>query len=165
MTSSKNPMEMKKVISLEIVEGADALIAVVPSKNKDRKYPLDSVVHTIVTTDVGILHCRTEPGFIFDGRSGGPKLDWYVPNLGKLNERALWHMHDCLGYGQSLAFKPTNRILRYALRDIAKYRPSKSYLVELAVGLDKSWYGTPKPSEWCYANVGKVKTEWFPVVR
>ena len=98
----------------------------------------------------------------FDGRSGPPIIDWYVPNLGSLEERALWWMHDCLGYGESLDFWHTNRALRLGLRDQAGYRATKAWAIERAVSISKSWYGTPEPDDWCYNNITKVSTLWIP---
>lgn len=162
------PMKMKKVLSYEFVDcdaGRKCLSGLETTRKEARRYNLDASIHLVITTDVGTLHVKTLAGFIFDGRSGPEIVDRYVPNLGSIDERVAWLMHDALGYGQSLAFKPTNRILRYFLRDICKYGLVKSSLVELAVGASKSWYGPPKKTEWCYANVGRVDTMWVPSLK
>lgn len=162
------PMKMKKVLSYDFIDCADGMASLsnlVTTRKEARRYNLDEPIHLVVKTDVGTLHVKTLSGFIFDGRSGPEIVDRYVPNLGSIDERVAWLMHDALGYGQSLAFKPTNRILRYFLRDICKYGLVKSSLVELAVGASKSWYGPPKKTEWCYANVGRVDTMWVPSLK
>lgn len=90
---------------------------------------------------------------------GGPSiLDWYAPNLGTLAERMAWFAHDCNGYGLDLNFADTNVLLYTMLRDLAKYRVTKATTIQLAVSLSKGWYGTPKPNDWCYKNIGKVTT-------
>ena len=104
----------------------------------------------------------TAAGFEFDGRSGPKIVDWYTPNLGTLAEILCWLAHDCNGYGQDLDFTDTNLLLFVMLRDLAKYRTSKAAVIQLAVSVSKSWYGTPKENEWCYKNLGKVSTMWVP---
>ena len=153
---------MKGVFGYTILTGASCIMDIKEMKDRKRRYLLERPVAMEVTTDTGILNVRTEPGFVFDGRSGPVCIDWYAPNLGSLDERMAWLMHDALGYGQSLGFHDTNRILRYFLRDICGYRKSKAWLIEQAVSISKSWYGTPDPSDWCYNNITKVSTLWIP---
>lgn len=140
--------------------GEEHLLDLVEVKSLRRRYDVPGCVSADFIFDDGILRVETAPHFLFDGRSGPPIIDWYAPNLGSLEERALWWMHDCLGYGKSLDFWHTNRALRLGLRDQAGYRPSKAWAIERAVSLSKSWYGTPKPDDWCYANLGLVETTW-----
>lgn len=147
---------------IEFQQGVDHLRELVPLKTLKRRYELQGVVAADFHFDDGILRVRTEPHFLFDGRSGPRIIDWYAPNLGSLDERALWWMHDCLGYGQSLDFWHTNRALRLGLRDQVGYRPSKAWMIERAVSLSKSWYGTPDSNDWCACNIGKVSTLWLP---
>lgn len=151
---------MKCVTGLTFLTGAETLLNVKEIHKNKRRYTLDKEVHIIIDTDVGTLAVHTEAGFIFDGRSGPKCIDWYAPNLGSLDERASWYMHDCLGYAQSLNFKDTNKMLEYMLRDICGYRSSKAGFIRWAVGLSSKWYGRPKPTDWCYANLGKVSTIW-----
>lgn len=151
---------MNGVFGYTILTGASCILDIKEMKGRRRRYLLERPVAMEVTTDTGILTVRTEPGFVFDGRSGPSCIDWYAPNLGSLDERMAWLMHDALGYGQSLGFNDTNRILRYFLRDICGYRKSKAWLIEQAVGLDSSWYGPPQEGDWCRMNIGKVFTCW-----
>ena len=146
------------VLDYDIVRGCEHLKNL--KVNKSRRYTLDGIVEGHVYTTQGVLYFKTEAGFVFDGRSGPKIIDWYVPNLGSFEERLSWFLHDLLGYAQSLNFKDTNLMLFVLLRDLAKYRYVKAKVVQTAVGISDSWYGTPKPTEWCYADVCKVITEW-----
>lgn len=130
--------------------------------NDARRYPLYGGVRLSVFTSQGTLHVQTAPGFVFDGRSGPKIVDWYAPNLGNIYEILSWFTHDCNGYGQDLSFKDTNILLYAMLRDLAEYRPTKCAVIQLAVSLSDSWYGEPKPNDWCYANRKLVSTLWIP---
>ena len=154
---------MKACYGIRVYCGAVALLDLVESKKLNRRYPLESRVEYDVMFDDGILHVATAVGFMFDGRSGPSIIDWYAPNLGSLDERLLWHMHDCLGYAGSLDFWHTNRALRLGLRDVVGYRASKAWLIERAVSVSKSWYGVPDEDDWCHMNIGKVFTIWSKV--
>lgn len=147
---------------IDFHRGAENLLELVPLKSLKRRYDLQGGVSADFRFDDGTLRVETAPHFLFDGRSGPPIIDWYVPNLGSLEERALWWMHDCLGYGESLDFWHTNRALRLGLRDQAGYRATKAWAIERAVSISKSWYGTPEPDDWCYNNITKVSTLWIP---
>lgn len=149
-----------KVLGYEIVSGRASLETII--ENDERRYILYDEVNLIIRTNQGTLNVVTAPWFVFDGRSGPKIIDWYAPNLGTLEERLSWLVHDCNGYGQDLSFEDTNLLLFAMLRDLAGYRTSKAALIQLAVSLSRTWYGTPKPGEWCCANVKKVKTLWLP---
>jgi len=149
-----------KVEGVYFIRGRSYLEAL--SVNDERRYTLGGHVHLMVATNQGTLQVMTAPGFVFDGRSGPKIVDWYTPNLGKLEERVCWYVHDCNGYGLDLGFADTNLLLFAMLRDFAKYRTTKASLIQFAVSLSDSWYGEPKEGEWCYCNVGKVKTVWIP---
>lgn len=149
-----------KVEGVYFVRGRSYLDAL--SVNGERRYTLGGHVHVMVSTSQGTLQVMTAPGFIFDGRSGPKIVDWYAPNLGTIEERVCWFVHDCNGYAKDLSFEDTNLLLFAMLRDFARYRTSKAAIIQLAVSLSKSWYGEPKEGEWCRCNVGKVKTVWIP---
>jgi hypothetical protein len=149
-----------KVLGFEIVSGRASLENI--KENDERRYFLYGEVNLIITTNQGTLHVVTAPGFIFDGRSGPKIIDWYAPNLGTLEERLAWFVHDCNGYGLDLSFEDTNVLLFAMLRDLAKYRTAKASVIQLAVSLSSSWYGEPKDGDWCKCNVGKVRTCWIP---
>ena len=153
---------MNCVYGYTFFTGADALLNIVEKKCWKRRYPLMDPVRFKVEFDDGFLDVLCERGFMFDGRSGPHCLDWYAPNLGTLDERSAWLMHDALGYAQSLDFRRTNMALKFFLRDVCGYRKTKAELIRKAVSLSKRWYGRPKPTEWCYSNIGLVNTIWTP---
>lgn len=148
-----------KIKGIEFSDGRKTLDELL--QNDSRRYPLDSGIRLSIFTNQGTLHIQTAPGFVFDGRSGPKIVDWYVPNLGNIYEKVCWFAHDCNGYGQDLSFKDTNVLLYAMLRDLAEYRTTKAAVVQLAVSLSDSWYGDPKPDEWCYANRNRVSTLWI----
>ena len=149
-----------KVLGFDIFDGWGLLEGIV--QNDARRYPLKGRVQLAIYTNQGTLHVTTAAGFTFDGRSGPKIVDWYAPNLGNIYEILCWLTHDCNGYGQDLSFKDTNVLLYAMLRDLADYRPTKCAVIQLAVSLSDSWYGEPKPSDWCYANRKLVSTLWIP---
>lgn len=150
-----------KVLGYEFKEGKELLESL--KQNKRRRYPLPTETRVDIVTNQGILYAVTKPYFEFDGRSGPEIVDWYVPNLGTLEEKICWLVHDCNGYGQDLSFEDTNILLFAMLRDLAHYRASKAALIQLAVSLSKSWYGMPKKDDWCYSNIDKVITVFEPI--
>lgn len=149
-----------KVLGFELVSGRASLENI--KENRERRYVLYGEVNLIITTNQGNLNVVTSPGFVFDGRSGPKIIDWYTPNLGSLEERLCWFVHDCNGYGLDLSFEDTNVLLYAMLRDLAHYRTAKANVIQLAVSLSKSWYGEPKEGDWCRRNVGLVRTCWIP---
>lgn len=149
-----------KVLGFELVSGRASLENI--KENDERRYVLYGEVNLIIRTTQGTLNVVTSPGFVFDGRSGPKIVDWYAPNLGTLEERICWFVHDCNGYGLDLSFEDTNLLLYAMLRDLAAYRTSKANVIQLAVSLSKSWYGEPKDGDWCCANIDKVRTVWIP---
>ena len=151
-----------KVYGYDFVDGRGRECLERLRPNGRRRYPLDDEVNLMIYTSQGTLNVVTSAGFVFDGRSGPKIVDWYAPNLGTLEERICWLVHDCNGYGQDLSFEDTNLLLYVMLRDLAGYRNSKASLIQLAVSLSRSWYGEPKEGDWCRANVGKVRTVWMP---
>ena len=150
-----------KVLGYEFEEGKDLLESL--EYDEDRRYPLYGSVSFVVYTNQGTLKVKTISPFVFDGRSGPKIVDFYAPNLGTLEEKLCWLTHDCNGYGLDLSFKDTNVLLFAMLRDLAGYRATKATVIQLAVSLSSSWYGEPKPKDWCFANCGLVSTEWIPI--
>ena len=151
-----------KVYGFEFMNGKDRECLEKIVQNDTRRYPLCDEINLLIRTSYGTLNIVTAPGFMFDGRSGPKIMDWYAPNLGTLEERICWLVHDCNGYGQDLSFEDTNLLLFAMLRDLAGYRTSKANVIQLAVSLSKSWYGEPKEGDWCRANIDKVRTVWIP---
>ena len=160
---SKNRQLFKhglKVLGFELLSGRASLENL--KENDERLYIPYEEINLTVRTNQGTLHVVTAPGFEFDGRSGPSIIDWYAPNLGTLEERLSWYVHDCNGYGLDLSFEDTNVLLFAMLRDLAHYRTAKANVIQLAVSLSRSWYGEPKKGDWCLCNVGKVRTVWIP---
>ncbi|MBO7412775.1 MAG: hypothetical protein J6U20_03820 [Fibrobacter sp.] len=152
-----------KVTGFTIHEGIPILAGL--KENRERRYQLASRVRLSIYTNQGTLHVATAAGFVFDGRSGPKIIDWYTPNLGSLEERLCWLVHDANGYGQDLSFGDTNVLLYAMLRDLAGYRKSKATIIQLAVSLTDGWYGEPDESDWCYPNINLVSTMWVPCLR
>jgi hypothetical protein len=148
-----------QVLGFEFFEGRDIIEDL--EENERRRYPLRGRIQLAIYTNQGTLHVTTGVGFEFDGRSGPKIVDFYAPNLGSLEEKLCWFVHDCNGYGQDLSFADTNVLLYAMLRDLAEYRTTKASMVQLAVSLSKSWYGEPKKDDWCYANRHLVSTLWI----
>lgn len=147
-----------KILAFEFHEGRQLVAGL--KQNKARRYPLAGAVRYDIVTNQGTLHVSLATGFEFDGRSGPAIIDWYTPNLGTLCEKMCWLTHDANAYGLDLSFSDTNVLLFAMLRDLAEYRVAKASVVQLAVSISPSWYGTPKKDDWCYANIGKVSTIW-----
>lgn len=147
-----------KIKEWKITSGIEVLQALKP--NKKRRYPLASEVEGYIKTNQGALFFKARAGFEFDGRSGPKIVDWYVPNLGSIEEIVCWLVHDLNGYGLDLCFKDTNVLLFAMLRDMAKYRYVKAKLVQGAVSVSDSWFGVPKPDDWCFRNIGLVETRF-----
>lgn len=148
-----------KVLGYDFFEGRNIIEEL--EENERRRYPLRGRIQFAIYTNQGTLHVSTGAGFEFDGRSGPKIVDWYAPNLGSLEEKLCWFAHDCNGYGQDLSFKDTNILLYAMLRDMARYRKTKATTIQLAVSVSKSWYGLPKPDDWCYKNRNLVSTLWM----
>lgn len=147
-----------RIIDVNLLDGKEMLEGL--EQNKERRYPLRGRVHLEVVTNQGTLTVTTGAGFEFDGRSGPSIIDFYVPNLGSLEEKVCWLVHDCNGYATGLSFKDTNILLYAMLRYYAKYKPAKANVIQLAVSLSKSWYGVPAEDDWCHRNIGLVNTSW-----
>lgn len=149
-----------RVLGYDFFEGRNIIEEL--EENERRRYPLRGRIQFAIYTNQGTLHVSTGAGFEFDGRSGPKIVDFYAPNLGSLEEKLCWFAHDCNGYGQDLSFSDTNILLYAMLRDMARYRKTKATTIQLAVSVSKSWYGLPKPDDWCYKNRNLVSTLWMP---
>jgi hypothetical protein len=147
-----------KILSFEFLQGRKLIADL--KQNKARRYVLAGEVSLAIHTNQGTLYVKTAPSFEFDGRSGPAIVDFYTPNLGTLCEKVCWFVHDCNGYGLDLSFSDTNILLYAMTRDLADYKAPKPSIIQLAVSVSKSWYGTPKKTDWCYKNIGKVSTIW-----
>lgn len=149
-------MASLRIIGYEFLRGEELLKTL--TLNKHRRYIFDDHIEGYLHTTQGRIYFHTWPGFECDMRSGPKLIDWYVPNLGTFEERFAWYLHDVLGYSQSLTFKETNLMLFAILHDLAHYRYTKAKVIQVAVSISSSWYGTPNENDWCYKNIGKVLT-------
>lgn len=105
-----------------------------------------------VVTNRGTIRYFVKEGFYFDGRSGGPLIDWILPNLGSENEILCWLIHDINAYATYLSFEDTNEMLRQMLRLSGKGRLRAS-LAHWTVSQSSAWYGDPKHGEREWVNV------------
>lgn len=125
-------------------------------KNKNRRYYIFERLNIIIKTDKGRLFLYLDPVFMFDGRSGGFLVDFYVPNLGTLEERLCWLVHDANAYAQCLDFKSTNLLLKMMTRDLSGYGSFKSSAIKKSVSLSDKWFGVPKKNDEFYNNLSKI---------
>lgn len=149
-----------KVIDYAIFVGRSCLSNLHESKSFKRMYSLDSPVCIAIYTTQGTLNIGLSAPFMFDGRSGSPLLDWYAPNLGTIEERLAWLVHDVNGYAKCLSFKDTNTLLFAMLRDLCHYRKTKAAAIRYAVSLSKGWYGKPEPTDKYFVNYDKIQVKW-----
>ena len=68
----------------------------------DRVVQLENPLTIKLLTSMGNFTFRLEKGFTWDGRSGGPLIDYLAPNQGKLSESLMWLCHDAGGYPDTL---------------------------------------------------------------
>ena len=83
----------------------------------DRWYEIQGAFSIDITTDCGVKRINIDDGFLFDGRSGGPMIDFIAPNLGAQAELKAWTLHDICGHDLTgFTFEETNEILYMMLR-------------------------------------------------
>lgn len=128
----------------------------VPRKLRYRWYVIDHAWDVVIHTDCGVIRIHVAPGFLFDGRSGGPAIDWLVPNLGTTEEVWAWALHDLLGHGIYGGFEFCNDCLYWVLRNLAKYPAWKAELVRNAVSISDDWYGEPGPDDKSFSNLARI---------
>ena len=125
--------------------------------NKARWYRIPSFISFVLhTKEHGDIQFNVFGDFYFDGRSGPWCVDWFEPNLGPLNKRLAWLVHDLLGYATYFDFATTNEILRQLLI-IAGDSKIKASTVRYFVGRDDSWFGVPVVGDKFYPNIGKFE--------
>lgn len=139
-------------MALEVTVSGDVVIKPV----EDRWYSLENPVLVMVSWGNYSLAYEFHPGFLFDGRSGGPLADFVAPNLGTQPEVVCWLLHDANGYADVLTFEETNDLLQAMLVQSGHSR-FKAWLVKTAVSISDSWFGKPKPGEREYVNVHPVR--------
>lgn len=129
----------------------------------NRWYKVTKTLRIKIVTNAGTLTCLIFPGFHFDGRSGGRKIDGIVPNLGTAEERLCWLVHDVLAYATCLNFAATNDMLNAMLKDVSKYNFFEAGIIEAAVTIAQifdPWFGPAKPGEREYPNINLFLCSW-----
>lgn len=127
----------------------------------DRWYRIDGAFTVdIYLKDEGVVHIRVDDGFMFDGRSGGPCVDFIAPNLGTQDELKIWLLHDLMAYDIYFSFKETNKILYDNLRNI-NYSWIKANAIWSAVSISDSWFGIPLPDSREYPNLNKIHVRHY----
>ena len=145
-----------KILGVSIgIESRAVLLAL--KLNKARWYRIPKCISFVLhTRDHGDIQFNVFGDFYFDGRSGPWCVDWFEPNLGSLNKRIAWLIHDLLGYATYFDFKTTNEILRQLLILAGDSYP-KAYIVKVFVSATDSWFGWPEEDSKFYANIGKFE--------
>lgn len=133
----------------------------VPRKLRYRWYVIDHEWDVAIYTDCGVIRIHVAPGFLFDGRSGGPAIDWLVPNLGTTQEVWAWAVHDLLGHGIYGGFEFCNDCLYWILRNLAKYPHWKAEAVRVAVSASDSWFGEPVFDDRSYPNLALIHVRHY----
>ena len=105
----------------------------------------------------GVVTYNISEGFLFDGRSGGPLIDFVAPNLGNQEELKSWIAHDVMFYDKgSFSFKEANEILIYQLKKYCGYGWFKRWLIARGVATAEHAFGVPIIGEKEFVNVGKI---------
>lgn len=111
-----------------------------------------------IFTDCGIYRIKVKPGFMFDGRSGGPAVDCIAPNLGSQNEIKAWLLHDLMYYDIGFSFEETNLILYNTLRQIGYgWFRAKLIYTGVSTSVARTHFGEPKPTDKEFCNIGNYK--------
>lgn len=138
----------------------DKQITLIPLDDRWYSLPYDIHINLFIKGE-GRIEYIAKKGFKFDGRSGGALVDFIVPNLGNQNEVACWLTHDIGAYALYLSCDEINELLSQMLiqSGISKF---KAWLVKKAVGINTSWYGTPKPTDKEYSNLELISIRHYP---
>ena len=118
-----------------------------------RWYRIPHAWMVTIWTDCGVIRIRVAAGFLFDGRSGGPLLDYVAPNLGTTAEVWAWAVHDLLGHGVYGDVQFANDALHWMLLHSAFYTPERAALIVGAVSAYTGWWGEPEIGEKSYHNL------------
>ena len=127
----------------------------------DRWYGCPNRVCThLYLTDGTRIVMESKPGFMFDGRSGGPLVDFITPNLGDQRHLACWWMHDIHAYALYLSFRETNDVLYQTLR-LAGDSWFQASLIESGVSISDSWFGEPLPTSREFPNLQLISVRHY----
>ena len=127
----------------------------------DRWYEVQGDFSINVTTDCGVKRINVDDGFLFDGRSGGPMVDFIAPNLGTQDELKAWCFHDICGHDIiGLTFEETNDALYMLLRECG-YGWVRAKIIYTAVSMSDDWFGLPVIGDRSYINITKIHVRHY----
>ena len=127
----------------------------------DRWYEIQGAFSIVITTDCGVKRINVDEGFLFDGRSGGPVIDFIAPNLGTQEELKAWCLHDICGHDSTgFTFEETNDML-YTLLRRCGYGWFRAKAIYTAVSLSDEWFGVPTIDDKSYTNITKIHVRHF----
>lgn len=126
----------------------------------DRWYRIPGAWSVDYITDCGRIHIQVDDGFMLDGRSGGPMVDFIAPNLGTQDELKCWLVHDLNAYDICLSYEETNWLLYEMLRKIG-YGWFRARAIYTAVNMSESWFGQPLPRDREYPNLAKIHVRHY----
>lgn len=115
-----------------------------------------------ILTDCGAIRIHVKPGFLFDGRSGGPLADFVAPNLGTQEEAKAWLAHDLNGHDLCLDFRDANKVLFLMLRENCNYGYFRALTIRTAVSASSEWFGLPEYDDPSYPNLKLIRVEHSP---
>lgn len=122
----------------------------------DRWYEIQGAFTIDITMDCGVKRINVDNGFVFDGRSGGPMVDFIAPNLGTQEELKAWLLHDICAHDLvGFTFVETNEILYQLLRKCG-YGWTRAHMIWAAVSVSDSWFGVPVVGDKSYDNITKI---------
>ena len=127
----------------------------------DRWYEIQGAFSIDITTDCGVKRINVDDGFLFDGRSGGPMVDFIAPNLGTQAELKAWCLHDINAHDLTgFTFEETNEMLYMLLRQCG-YGWFRAKVIHTAVSLSDDWFGVPVIGDKSYPNITKIHVRHF----
>lgn len=129
----------------------------------DRWYEIQGAFSIDITTDCGVKRINVDDGFVLDGRSGGPLVDFIAPNLGTQAELKAWTLHDICGHDLTgFTFEETNEILYMMLRQCG-YGWFRAKVIYAGVSISDDWFGIPIIGDKSYPNITKIHVRHYDI--
>ena len=138
-------------------------IAYKPVKGRIVSLANDSLDIRLYTNE-GVFLFRLLKDFCWNGRSGGPFVDFIAPNQGTQMESAMWAFHDCSGYPNTISPDISGELLRQFAIKMNGYNSKTALLIKKSVNAVSSKW---KAYEWeevdkeYVNNFGRYKFEWL----
>jgi len=147
---------MIKVKQFNVVTGD---IKIIP--RDDRWYEIleDVEIHLYLNDNTRLVY-KAKAGMMFDGRSGGPLADLFVPNLGSQRELACWLCHDIGAYALYLSYDEINDVLAQMLV-LSGRSKFKAWMVKSAVSITDDWYGEPNKNDKEWKNLRLITVRHY----